>query len=169
MSLKDEIAAWDLKSKDAICAVYDRHAGVPGFAGEIIAFFDDPALQAGATWLLKHHFDEGGDGIGEPLSLAVFERLPVLEGWPARLHVLQCLDRMPIPASMMRQTERFLCDCLKDDVKFVRAWAYNGLHRLAEQYPQFQVEATQTLENALVTETAGSVLARVRRALKTGF
>jgi len=56
-----------------------------------------------------------------------------------------------------------------DEAKFVRAWAYGGFRELAAQHPKYQPEVSRTLEGALATETAASVLVQIRRARKRGF
>ena len=40
---------------------------------------------------------------------------------------------------------------------------------LARRFPEFQPEAADILDQAMASETAGSVLARVRRELRRGF
>lgn len=169
MSLDDELAKWDGKSKDFISDVFDRHHDKPGFLTSLASMFDDPKLQSGATWLLKHHFDQGGEPLDENLVVTVYKMTPILVQWDAKLHVLQCITQMPIPDSEMRTVEAFIRHCLTDDAKFVRAWAYSGFCELARRFPQFQAEATHVLNQALSCETAGSVLSRVRRELKRGF
>ncbi len=169
MSLKAEIAQWDRKSKDFISDVFDRHRDRPGFLTGLADMLDDAELQSGATWLLKHHFDAGGADLGEELVAAIYSRASGLVQWDARLHVLQCIARMPIAESEKTTVEAFVRVCLEDDAKFVRAWAYSGFCELARRFPELQPEAVNILDEAMTSETAGSVLARVRRELRHGF
>ena len=55
---------------------------------------------------------------------------------------------------------------LNDDNKFVRAWSYNGLFVLADQYPEFRIEVIHQLKRAR-EEEAASVRARIRNIFKT--
>ncbi|WP_108881512.1 hypothetical protein [Anderseniella sp. Alg231-50] len=169
MPLKDELGRWDRKSKDFISDLFDQHHQQPGFLAGLVGMLDDTQLQSGATWLLKHHFDEGGEPVDEKLVAAIYRKTPGLVPWDARLHILQCMPRMPIAQAEMRTVETFIRHCLADDAKFVRAWAYSGFCELARRFPEFQADAVQILNEALSGETAGSVLSRVRRELQHGF
>ncbi len=169
MSLEDELGQWDRKSKDFLASLFDRHNCQPGFLAGLVGMVDDPRLQSGATWLLKHHFDQGGEPLDDKLVSAVYNKTPMLVHWDAKLHVLQCIKQMPVPDSQMRTVEAFVRHCLADDARFVRAWAYSGFCELARRFPQYQAEATHVLNEARASETAGSVLSRVRRELRRGF
>jgi hypothetical protein len=79
------------------------------------------------------------------------------------------MDPLPIPKQQATKVEHFLNTCLTADHKFVRAWAYHGYHHLATSHPKYRDETTALLQDALETETAASVLARVRKLLKKGF
>ena len=169
MTLKADIEGWDTKSRDAIARVYDKHVGDADFLVHVIALIGKAPTQVGATWLLKHSFDEGGVPLDAALASAAYSKVDGLVRWEAKLHILQCMERLPIPESRVRPVEQFLRDCLASEVKFVRAWAYSGFHELARQHPAFRAEASRLLADALETETAASVLARVRRKVKQGF
>lgn len=169
MSLSADIAKWDGKSKTAIVQIYNRYVARPDFLREVVEAFDNANLQSGATWLLKHHFDEGGDALDPQLVREVYRSTPSLVHWDAKLHILQCVEQLPIPRSELPVAEGFIRRCLKDDAKFVRAWAYSSFHELAVQFPEYRPEVSQMLADALATETAGSVLSRVRRKLRQGF
>ena len=62
----------------------------------------------------------------------------------------------------------FLRNCLVDNNKFVRAWAYNGFYELAVQYPEYEKETKQFFEMAMRDE-APSVKSRIRNIMKKGF
>ena len=167
MSLSREILAWDGKSTDDIRAVYDRYCTMDAFVPTLVQLLVDPSHQKGASWLLKRYLDQGGT-LAEGLGMQFYATLSNLEHWESKLHVLQCLPTVPIPAVCKPGVEAFLRDCLLDDVKFVRAWAYYGFYELACQYGTLQNEAIQILELGLRDEPA-SVQARIRKALNAGF
>ncbi len=167
MSLRSEIEAWDGKSAGEIGRVYERHAGSRGFAGRLVRLLDEPALQVGATWLLKRWFEEGG--APEALASELYARAGGLVAWEARLHLLQCMPYVPAPRGRAGAVARFLDGCLADENKFVRAWAYSGYYELALAHPRYRAEAVALLADAMETETAASVRARVRRVLRRGF
>ena len=168
-TLKADIDLWDGKSKDAIARVYEKHVGDADFLVDVIALIADEPTEIGATWLLKHYFDEGGEPLEENLVTAVYASVDRLSQWEAKRHVLQCMEHLPIPTAQVATVEKFVRACLSDEVKFVRAWAYSAFHELAKQHAQFRLEASRILAEALANETAGSILARVKRKMKQGF
>ena len=84
------------------------------------------------------------------------------------MHVLQCLAGWPLPARSRKPLEAFVRESFESPVKFVRAWAYSGLHALAEEFEDLRPEAMEALEGALEDGPA-SVKARVRKLLAQGF
>jgi len=78
MSLHEDLSAWDLKSADDIGSIFDGHASRPSFLKEIVELLDEVPLQRGAPWLLKHHFDLGGEPIGARLVDTVYGKMTKL-------------------------------------------------------------------------------------------
>ena len=164
MSLKADILAWDGKSAADIGSVYDTHATSRAFTDRLIGFMPDRTLQTGATWLLKRHLEQGGT-LAEPQADAFYGACPALEEWGACLHVLQCTPRVAVPVSKARRVAAFLDRCLTNRRPMVRAWAYWGYHELASLHARYTADAEALLLDAAASETAGSVKARVRKAL----
>lgn len=167
MTLESDITAWDGKSANVIGRVYDRHVERPSFLTEVISAMSDESLQDGATWLLKHHLERESP-LDAPRAKEVFQTLPKITNWGAKLHILQSLRWMPIPTRYKRKLETFLRACLQAENKFVRAWAYSGFYELAKQHPEYRLEAQQLCEQAVNSEAA-SVKARIRNILAEGF
>ncbi len=167
MTLKHEIAAWNGKSSADIRAVYDRYEYQPSFLTDLIDYARSAQLQKGATWLIKR-FAETTDGIEKGVAQQILGVIPKLEGWEAKLHILQCLPHIPIPASRRKIVESFTRTCILDENKFVRAWSYGGFYELARYFPQYRQEAERIMEMGLVDEPA-SVQARIRKAQAQGF
>jgi len=109
-----------------------------------------------------------GDHLEKSQIKKLFCALPEMEYWESRLHLLQCLPFMPIEKPEVKIVEKFLRKTLADHNKFVRAWAYNGFHVLAAQYPEYRGEMQQFFEMAMRDEVA-SVRARIRNIMKTNF
>ena len=158
-----------MKSTESIIAIYDQYAAAEEFTAQLVNYMNKPALQRGATWLLKHHLEITGNTLAPPLNDRVYAHVSTLDHWEAKLHILQCMSQLPISNKCVSKVETFLRNCLANKAKFVRAWAYSGFHLLATQHPQFQQEAELLFDQALQHETAGSVKVRVRRAIKLGF
>ena len=164
MDLRQGIAEWDGKSAHDIGRLFRRHAGEDRFASEVLSLLPAPELQNGASWLLKKYLEEGGTP-SAAMARSAYGSLSKLTHWEARLHLLQCIPYLPITVAQKPRVEAFLRDCLVDDAKFVRAWAYGGFHYLAEQYPEYRHEKEQLFEMAMRDEPA-SVRARIRQVLK---
>lgn len=169
MTLKSDIAEWDTKAVKVIEDVYERHAGSRGFLKRVIGFAPETDLQVGATWLLKRHCETVADAVSPELADELYAGVGKLSRWEARLHVLQCMAYIPVPAKRASSVSKFLDTCLSDENTFVRAWAYTGYAELARANPRYRGEAQALLEDALESETKASVLARVRRTLKQEF
>ncbi len=71
---------------------------------------------------------------------------------------------MPISQNHKDEIEKFLRECLGNEKKFVRAWAYNGFQILAEQFSEYKEEVSKLFEQAL-REEATSVKARIRQLM----
>ena len=162
--LADEIGAWDGKTAGFVNGVYAQFQVEPQFGGWLVTLLEKRPLQKGASWLLKKHLEQGNP-LDEPLLSQLFTLLPRLAHWETKLHLLQSLDHLIIPASSVRQVEQFVHDCLTSKKKFVRAWAYSGFYRLAQQHPTYEAEVMTLLDRAMSDE-APSVRARVRQLWK---
>ncbi len=163
-ALKSDLSDWDDKSADTIKSVYLAHSQAKDFTSSILALIENPACTIGATWLLKHHL-ESNVSLTENERTVVYQLLPELEEWQARLHILQSIPYMPIPEPCWQALEIFLRQSLNDPNKFVRAWTYNGLHELAEYNDSLREEVDAILEMGLRDEPA-SVKARIRNIKK---
>ena len=125
MAIEQEISDWDGKSADEIRQVYDRHARSSSFYPDALNLIRSEPLQNGATWLLKRHVEKTGPPESSTARM-VYESLPFLSHWEAKLHILQIVPYLPVPADCLHAVESFVRQCLVSDIKFVRAWAYSG-------------------------------------------
>ncbi|MES9854670.1 MAG: hypothetical protein ABW170_22900 [Candidatus Thiodiazotropha sp. L084R] len=135
MSIKQEIENWDGKSSSDIGAIYNRYANEDYFVTSLIELFRLKELQKGATWLIKHHF-ENKKKLNINEVAAIYKLAPKVESWEAKLHILQSISYMPIGEAEKNSVELFLRNCLVDKNKFVRAWTYNGFYEMSLQYPE---------------------------------
>ena len=169
MSLESELRSWDGKSAAAITKIYADHAANEDFMAGLISLAAKPELETGATWLIKHRLEQDHEPLSSELTQKLIDLLPGLSGWEARLHCLQVFPHIALPAQKSGEILEFVLTCTRDSNKFVRAWAYSGLHQLALADPAYRDRALSLLEAAERTETAASVKVRLRRALKQGF
>ena len=124
----------------------------------------DTRLQTATTWLLKR-FQEDGFVFDQAQAVNLLALLGQAGHWEAKLHLLQILPGLVIPREQKESLKRLLDENLSGDNKFVRAWSYNGLFVLAEQFPELRAELTPVFERAEVEEPA-SVRARIRHGFK---
>ncbi len=164
MSLEKEIKEWDGKSTYYLGSIYNKYSHEKVFIKDIVRLVEQKPLQKGITWLLKKHL-ENGNKIDAELILTIYKNLPFLEHWEARLHVLQSIPFMPIPISQKKNVEMFLKNCLVNDKKFVRAWAYNSFHELSVLFPEYRKKVKYLFKTAAKKESA-SVKARIRNIMK---
>ena len=143
---------------DAVRDMPDR--GIPQLLE--LAASDEPALQVGATWVIKR-LAELGDAPGGRQAVRAIDVLERVQAPDAVLHLLQTLPYMEIPAGRQAGLRRTLDRLTGSKRAFVRAWAYNGLGVLAKGYPDLRKEVEAVFDAAVERETA-AVRARIRHA-----
>ncbi|MDP2573686.1 hypothetical protein Q8W40_15940 [Vibrio penaeicida] len=163
MELKTELEQWDGKDTDAISLIYQEHHFEPYFISQIIELMDEEEFASGSTWLLKCHFEQEEQLIDSEID-TIYGKLNSIEGWEARLHLLQVMPYMPISEQNKPNVESFVRHCLGDRNKFLRAWAYNALFVLSQQYPEYLVDVKRLFKIALRKE-APSIKARIKNIL----
>jgi hypothetical protein len=168
-ALQSQIRAWDQKSAHAIMCIYTDNAAEPDFAKNLVAMAATTDLETGATWLLKHRLETTKDGLESALTRQLLLNLAALTSWEAKLHCLQVLPHLVIPEDCAGHLYRFAFNCSRDTNKFIRAWAYSGLHQLGLVHPAYRDQVWVVLQEAAETEHAASVKVRLRRALEQGF
>jgi len=122
----------------------------------------EPALQVGATWVVKH-LAERGSPPGGRLARRAIDLLGRVRESDAILHLLQTLPYLEIPAGRQEELRRVLGRLTGSGHAFVRAWAYNGLGVLATGNPELRGEVEALFDEAARWETA-AVRARIRDA-----
>ena len=161
-TMKEALLNWDTTSAEDISAIYERYEKAPDFLSEISGLMVEPGCERGATWLLKH-YGESGRKIDD--ARRIYQSLPKLRHWEAKLHVLQSMSYLTIAGEEKKIVETFVRECLGDGHAFVRAWAYNGFSLLALQYPEYAQEVEELLKRG-EKEEAASVRARIRNIKK---
>lgn len=143
---------------DAVRDMPDR--GIPRLLD--LAATDEPALQVGATWVIKRLAERGDAPKGRQAARAIdlLER-PLAPD--AVLHLLQTLPYMEIPADRQVGLRRALNRLVGSKRAFVRAWAYNGLGVLAGGNADLREEVEALFDAAAERETV-AVRARIRHA-----
>lgn len=122
-------------------------------------------VEIGATWVVKHLVETGelDAAIAADELISLLERV---EHDESRLHLLQTLPHLELPAASLPTLHDRLLTLLDGSNKFVRAWSYNGMALLARADSSYLDETLDLFSRAMETESA-AVKARIRNALKT--
>jgi hypothetical protein len=121
----------------------------------------EAGVQIATTGLLKRYLDHRVP-LSDALVVRLLDLLPSVEHWEAILHLLQMLSRLSIPHSHADALCGWLRQLTRHSNTFVRAWAYSGLHRVAELHADYRADISPLLEVAAQEESA-SVRARLRQ------
>ena len=169
MPLESELRNWDRQSVRAIVQIHENNAADGDLMDRLVSLAGVKDLETGATWLLKHRLENALDKLDPDLILKLVDLLPGLSDWKAKLHCLQIFPHIAFSGLSSETALRFVLACSQEPNKFVRAWAYSGLHQLALDHPACREKARAVLEAAERSETAPSVKVRLRRALEQGL
>ena len=163
-SLIASLQAWDGVHTQYLMGVYAAEMNDAAFfKGLIASCASNAEVQIAATWLIKHHYDNGNT-----LDRSDTEKLvklsAALESWEAKLHVLQLLPHFKLSDETVILADDFARECLTHPNKFVRAWAYQGLFTLTKYMPEMKRELAILCQGAMETESA-AIKAKVRKIL----
>lgn len=125
---------------------------------------DDGNLQAAATWLLKR-FGVTGAQLSPGQSETLLRLLIQETGWLPRLHVLQMMDSLSVPAALAATLMGALEAQAAGANAFIRAWSVHGAAALADQHPAYRGRVLDLLA-AAEEDDAASARARIRRTRK---
>jgi hypothetical protein len=161
--LEARLQHFDGKHIDSLFRIAAALPCDPSTIDELISLAErsDPPMQIGATWILKRF--QSQNAVFSPVQVTkLIEQLCGSGPWESRLHLLQMLPKLDIPSSGTEMLFQFLVRSVGENNKFVRAWAYTALHKLATQHPDYVSEVVPLLANGQEDEAA-SVRARLRQ------
>lgn len=164
--LEQLLSDWDGKATEALKSACEMFRAQPDFVDRLVGLSARQDTARGATWLLKHLFENGEPRLSESRTARHIAAMSDFSHWETRLHVLQYLDHLTIPHDAEAPLEAFILDALDSENKFLRAWAYYALALHAERFPVHKCQAIDRLNKAMMQETAGSVKVRIRKALE---
>lgn len=125
-------------------------------------------VSAAATWLIKHHLEQGRT-LSPAQTGKLIENLLAITAWGAQLHVCQSIRFLDIPPNYATTLIAWLRPLRSHQRPFLRAWALDATYEVARQRENAMPEARAAVEAALA-DPAASVKARARniaRSLKT--
>ena len=129
-----------------------------------VAEHDDTTMQVGSTWILKRWLEEGVPQV-EKSAANLVRLLKYATYWEVRLHLLQMLTSLRIPARSLSELKKLLTGLLTDENKLVRAWSLSVLAVIADQCEAIRQDVISTIEDA-ENDEAASVRARIRQIQK---
>ena len=165
MSLIDKLKSWDGVHVSYLTELYNSFSSSTEFFKNVINICkNNPELHIPATWLVKHHYDQG-NSLPYLLTEEYLKECANFNVWEAKLHLLQVFPHFNLSDNSVVLMEDFVRDCLTDKKKFVKAWAYNGLFALTKYNPELVTEVEFICNKAMQTESA-AIKAKVRKILK---
>ncbi|MCC2605543.1 hypothetical protein [Planctobacterium marinum] len=167
MSFQQALMWCDASNTQELLNTYEHFKCTRRFESKLIACLKQTESDRAASWILKHHLEQGFQ-LDEAHSIQVLDCFMLMQHWESRLHILQSLSQISIASEVSHNLFQNLKALLDNSRKFIRAWAYNGIHEVALQYPYYQSEVASLLQRVDDTEVA-SVKARVNKILKTGY
>lgn len=171
MSLMADITDWKSSTAAAMLSVYSKYSNDSRFIKTLIEALTIPACQRAASWLIKHYLEDKQHNQPHHFSAefcnSFYASVSVLQHWEAKLHILQCMEKINIPEHQKQNVYSFLQQCATSDNKFVRAWAYSGLQVFASRFTDVEANVYEQLKSAYESEKAASVKVRLRKALNT--
>lgn len=167
MSLQQALMYCDASCTEELLGVYHHFNCSKRFLTELVDCLNQPQSDQAASWLLKHHLEQGYL-LDEPMSRKIVLHTMRVNHWESRLHLLQILPLVQIDCELTHNLFQHLKALTAESNKLVRAWAYNGLHQVALQYPFYKPETLRLLLAASESESP-SVQARIRRIMQSGY
>lgn len=163
-TLVNQLKQWNGQSKQYLLDLYNSHVTLPFFFKDLIEIFlNHSNLQSAVTWLIKHHYDCKNQ-LSPELTECLLTYIDTLIDWQAKLHILQLIPQFKLTESSVLKVDDFSRRCLKDENKFVRAWAYSALYEVSKYIPESKNELQHLCERALDVESA-AVKVRARQTL----
>ena len=153
VDLASELARFDGRNVAPFRRVarHARRAATPARELVAIARRRSPALQIGATWVIKDLLEDGWDP-GPRFAGSLVTLLRTVDAPDATLHLLQSLPHVRIPPTREAALLAAIEPALSSEHRFVRAWAYNALGLIAMQNPKLRAKVEQQFAAALRSE-----------------
>ena len=165
MDIATTLRSYDGKRVGPFRKVAEAVRGMPGHPIPQLldlAASEEPALQVGATWVVKRLAEGGSAPTGHMAARAIdlLDRVTAPDAVP---HLLQTLPHMEVPGDRKAGLRRVLELPIGSRHAFGRAWAYNGLAVLAAGDPELRRDVEELFDAVTGRETA-AVRARIRHA-----
>lgn len=159
--LAEQLRRFDGRSVEPFRDALEWLPDEPAVLDELVERGAEPELAVGAAWLLKERL-AGGSEPPPGFARRFAELLIEVEHPLARLNLLQCLQHLELDRAVAGRLFEPLCRWTDAESAFVRAWAYDGLGRLARVDGRRRERIEAILDRAAIEEKA-SIRARIRK------
>ena len=159
--LAEQLRRFDGRSVEPFRDALEWLPDEPAVLDELVERAVEPDLAVGAAWLLKERL-AGGSEPPSGFARRFAELLIEVEHPLARLNLLQCLQYLELDRAIAARLYEPLCRWTDADSAFVRAWAYDGLWRVARVDGRRRATIEGMLDRASKAEKA-SIRARIRK------
>jgi len=165
-SLRAALLEFDGKALSYLSETRVRFRDCPDYLEQLVALAGDRTahIDSGATWLLKDHFEQGGN-LNVTLVEPFLQHLIAAPSWSAALHILQSVQHLDLSRIDALETFATVSTYTEHARPFLRAWAVDAMWRVAGEIPDLHARARQAIEKAL-QDPAASVRARARQLEK---
>lgn len=168
MGITADLIDYDGKSVERLEAMQKRYTPDDAVLSELVRLSvhadENPAI--GASWLL-HSWLSGGASLPPIATAELTDGLGGLPGHWVRLHACRLVPALVLTPTQAAAWADFLVACRAEERPFLRAWATDGLVRLAAIHVEHSKAAQRAVEEAM-SDPAASVRARARRILADG-
>ena len=159
--LELEIESCSSPSVKELASIHERYCAIPDYLIRLVSLTRSGRSQVEATWLIKRHL-EANPKPDSGTSAEVLELLMLDADWQAHLHTLQCIGLLDLSQAPIAALRDAILAKLKSPNKLIRAWAYDGLFRLAQlDHPEAASDLIRISDAA--RDESPAVRARIRR------
>ena len=164
--LRAALLAFDGKAISYLSETGVRFREAPDYLPHLIELASDREahMDAGATWLVKDHLEQGG-ALPPGMTALLLQALVGDPSWSAALHILQSVRFLDLAEVNGANMSDCIIALTQHERPFLRAWAVDAIWRLAEAFPALQPRSERALA-AAQTDPAASVRARARQSIK---
>ncbi len=111
--------------------IHNHYGDLEDYLHRLISVALAGSAEVEATWLIKKFLETRPNPDAE-MTQRLLELLPHTTDWLARLHMLQCIQHLDLAHAPVDDLRSAILAALDSSNKLIRAWAYDGLFRLAE-------------------------------------
>lgn len=152
----------DGNAAKSLTQIADDYSSQENYVGSLVSNVGiaTESVCDGATWLILNHLKKGYT-LSQKESKALLASVPLVESWPAQLHICQSIRLLKFNLPEAETMALWLQRLLQHKRPFLRAWSLDAMLALSEQHDSLKTQAKLALERA-TKDRAASVRARAR-------